>query len=78
MCCVDVKQYLHYKTEKTFNIVFVKLVALLHRTEASILPDGPGSVGVHGWIGPSSERKHSRQLICAASRVCLRVHGLDV
>lgn len=62
----------------TFNIVLIKLVALLHRTEASILPDGPGSVGVHGRIGPSSERKHSRQFICAPSRVCLRVHGLDV
>ena len=62
----------------TFDVIFIKLVALLHSAEASILPDSPRSVGVHGGIGPSSVWKHSWQFIWSASWVCLGVHGLDV
>lgn len=65
-------------TKSTFNVVFIELVALLHSAKASILPDSPRSVGVHGGIGPPSVRKHSWQFICPASWVCLGVHRLYV
>lgn len=61
----------------TFDIVPVKLVTLLHRAEASVLPNGPGSVCVHGRVGSSGVRKHARQLISDGRRVSLSVHGFD-
>lgn len=62
----------------TFNVVFVELVALLHRTEASILADSPRPVCVHGWVGSSSERFHPRQLLRKVFCVPFGVQGLDV
>lgn len=68
-----------YITKKaTFYVIFIELVTLLHSAEASILPDSPRSVGVHGGIGPSSVGKHSWQFICPAGWVCFGVHRLHV
>lgn len=69
---------MYNRTKCTFNVILIELVALLHGAEASVLSDSPRSVGVHGRIGASSVRKHSRQLKCPAGRVLLRVHGLYV
>lgn len=61
----------------TFDIVSVKLVALFHCAEASVLSNGPGSVCVHGRVGPSGVGEHTRQLITNVRRVRLSVHGFD-
>ncbi len=61
----------------TFNIISVKLVAFLYSAESSILPDGPGSVGVHGGVRPSGEREDSRQLILDGGGVSLSVHRFN-
>lgn len=68
---------MYYTTNDTFNIIFIELVALLHSTEASILPDSPWPVSVHGGIGPPGVGKHSWQFISTTSWVCFSVHRLD-
>lgn len=65
-------------TRSTFDVIFIELVALLHSAEASVLPDGPRSVGVHGGIGPPSLGKHSRQFIRPVGGVCFGVYRLNV
>lgn len=61
----------------TFDIVSVKLVALLHCAEASILSNGPGSVCVHGRVRPSGVGEYTRKLIWNRRCVSLSVHGFD-
>ena len=58
------------------DVVAVEPVALLHRAETRILPDGPWPLGVHSGIGTTSERELPRDLPSQLSCVLLGVQWL--
>lgn len=61
----------------TLDVVLVELVALLYRTEASVLADGPRSVRIHCGVWPPCERHHSWQLLSKVLCVSAGVQWLD-
>lgn len=57
----------------SLDIIAVKLVTLLHCAKSCVLPNSPRPLGVHGWVGSSSERKFAGDFIFDARRIIFRV-----